>query len=84
MRQAPAISLVAIAPVTGLPVLMAMPGMARRHGCGQADVSVVCLLAVLAVGVAMLLLLVVRPGRGDDRSRARWRMFLLARPPRLA
>lgn len=85
MKKALVISLVVIVVVTGLPVLMAMSGMAQCHDCGEAVVSMVCVLAVLAVGVAMLLLLAgVRLRPGDDSSRLRLHAFLPERPPRLA
>lgn len=85
MKKALVISLVVIVMVTGLPVLMAMSGMAQCHDCGDALVSTACVLAVLAVGVAMLLLLAgVRLRLGDDSSRMRLHAFILERPPRLA
>lgn len=85
MKKALVISLVVIVVMTGLPVLMSMSGIAQCHDCGDAVVSMVCVLAVLAVGVAMLLLLAgVRLRLGDDLSRLRLHTFLLERPPRLA
>ncbi len=85
VKKALVISLVVVVMVTGLPVLMGMSGMAGCHDCGEAVVSMVCALAVLAAGMALVLLLAgARLRLGDDLSRPRRHAFLLERPPRLA
>ncbi len=85
MKKALIIVLVVLIAATGLPILMGAPSMAACHDCGPAVLVSTCAFAIVAAGVAFLLLLLARRFRIRPAStRLLLHTHLLERPPRLA
>ena len=87
MKKVLVVLLVVLVVVTGLPIAMAMGigGMAACQDCGPAVLVGVCMLAVLAAGVALaLVLLATRVRARREEIPLLLHSFLLERPPRLA
>ncbi|MGH9149349.1 MAG: hypothetical protein ACRD0D_00815 [Acidimicrobiales bacterium] len=86
MKKALVVLLVVVVVVTGMPVVMGMPGMASCPDCAPAVLAgPTCAVAILAAGVALLLALLTRRLRSRAAVvRLLLHPFLLERPPRLA